>query len=828
MAEKLQADTNVERIRGKVVVRHLTPGTHASVVALVEGGAVIRIAQPADVSQATWPTRATTLRNSAHPSLVRLVGAKGADPATGAPAFVASEYIEGPLLSELLEALDGEEAARIARSLAEAVQIMHQANVPHGRIHAGQVRLRADQTPVLLDVAATWGTADFTLQSDVEALITLALALPAGPDTGVWESLKGTGATIGEVLRALDGEVTPASLTAAAAAEARAQTAPLVAPPMDLPEEPVAPQRKVVRRGAQVDRDDDSEREVDRSIEQQDAAGGEHHDSESAVSADGGSGEYHYISAPESVQVPEDSEEKEEDSETKADEQLAATEPEVATALGASWGSAVVLQAPDVEEPSEASLDVEGSSDEETPDRASSAVPGETKPDFRLLALTPPEHAEPLFVTDLESWVPPTDQALLAPLGDTLESQTLPVTPAPRSEVPVVAAVERPSFNDALVVEPDPSESPAEMHRELADALAARDALAREVASGASREQHLRTTLIMAQAEAEQASQRASDAATARQSIEDDLAAARDALSASEAARAHAEQRAADLSAELEGAETKAVHLAAAEAAAAQYDIQLSELNAEVVTLRTRAASAEADAQAKEAQIAALNDDLTARARELIKLRNERTADTAAQTASPSERDIAESAKSDLVLVRGELALAQDRIVALTSEVSSLTARLEDAQSADVVSRLGRAEASAEVAVQEKEDLLAELSALRSLTVDMARRLAATTGETSERVSEMDDRQDARIQELTAENVRLSATVESLRGALQEANADQYPREVRRGQILPVSAEPATPVVAVIDPQTGPAGPGLVAALREVENAQRRISTVEA
>ena len=192
-----------QQIRGKHVVRHLTPGGHASAVALVEGNVVIRVALPGDQSSATWAARAKAGRALRHASLAKLVGAKPADPSTGEPAFVASEYIDGATLAETGPALSEQESDRMARSLAAAVKALHEAGLPHGRIHPANIRVR-DLTPVLLDIAATWGS-EPTKEQDVTALVETVRELDLSHgDRAIWDSL--TDATsIDTVMLALTG-----------------------------------------------------------------------------------------------------------------------------------------------------------------------------------------------------------------------------------------------------------------------------------------------------------------------------------------------------------------------------------------------------------------------------------------------------------------------------------------------------------------------------------------------------------------------------------------------------------------------------------------------
>lgn len=194
-----------ELIRGKNVVEHLAPGSHASVVALVEGDAVIRVARPDDPTQAEWPARATAVRGMSHPSLVKLVGAKAPDPSTGEPAFIASKHIRGPLLSEVSSALEPDEADQVALQLAEGVAALHATGLVHGNIHAGQVRLADDGHAVLLDVAATWGAPVGTPSDDLSALASLALGLPLSAGAlNVWRTAAANeGVTAESVVAAL-------------------------------------------------------------------------------------------------------------------------------------------------------------------------------------------------------------------------------------------------------------------------------------------------------------------------------------------------------------------------------------------------------------------------------------------------------------------------------------------------------------------------------------------------------------------------------------------------------------------------------------------------
>lgn len=199
-------------IKGRAVEEELPPGVHASRVALAAAATVVRLALPDDPDASHWGTRARSLRNFNHPSLARVRGGGTWDKNTNEPPFIAYEHVAGPLLSEVADDIDGTTSDEIMRALTAGVLALHDAGMVHGMIHAGQVRLNQDGAPVLLDVAATWNGAQPTEKTDAQALVALALSLPAGNDRDTWQSLRDRALTVGEITAALDGQASAVSL----------------------------------------------------------------------------------------------------------------------------------------------------------------------------------------------------------------------------------------------------------------------------------------------------------------------------------------------------------------------------------------------------------------------------------------------------------------------------------------------------------------------------------------------------------------------------------------------------------------------------------------
>lgn len=84
-----------------------------------------------------------------HHALVTLYDASDGSALDGEPAFMAMELVEGPTLSQLLDAgpLDRREVARLGVDLAEALHVVHAAGIVHRDLKPSNVLLEESTSP---------------------------------------------------------------------------------------------------------------------------------------------------------------------------------------------------------------------------------------------------------------------------------------------------------------------------------------------------------------------------------------------------------------------------------------------------------------------------------------------------------------------------------------------------------------------------------------------------------------------------------------------------------------------------------------------------------
>ena len=84
-----------------------------------------------------------------HHALVTLYDASDGSALDGEPAFMAMELVEGPTLSQLLDAgpLDRREVARMGADLAEALHVVHAAGIVHRDLKPSNVLLEDSTSP---------------------------------------------------------------------------------------------------------------------------------------------------------------------------------------------------------------------------------------------------------------------------------------------------------------------------------------------------------------------------------------------------------------------------------------------------------------------------------------------------------------------------------------------------------------------------------------------------------------------------------------------------------------------------------------------------------
>lgn len=84
-----------------------------------------------------------------HHALVTLYDASDGSELDGEPAFMAMELVEGPTLSQLLDAgpLDRREVARMGADLAEALHVVHAAGIVHRDLKPSNVLLEDSTSP---------------------------------------------------------------------------------------------------------------------------------------------------------------------------------------------------------------------------------------------------------------------------------------------------------------------------------------------------------------------------------------------------------------------------------------------------------------------------------------------------------------------------------------------------------------------------------------------------------------------------------------------------------------------------------------------------------
>ncbi|WP_448629245.1 hypothetical protein [Cellulomonas soli] len=156
--------------------------------------------------------RADLLRALTHEHLARVHDVLEIAP--GRLALVV-EHVEGPTLRELRTArapLSDPEAAGVAIALAGALEALHAAGTAHGAVSATSIRVRADGSPVLVDLRGSL-LGSGSASGDVGRLV--AAVLDQMPDEDAHRVAGATG-TLRDELVGLVGEPTSAAAVAVA------------------------------------------------------------------------------------------------------------------------------------------------------------------------------------------------------------------------------------------------------------------------------------------------------------------------------------------------------------------------------------------------------------------------------------------------------------------------------------------------------------------------------------------------------------------------------------------------------------------------------------
>lgn len=219
------------RAAGAYLAHH--PKTEEPVVLKLHGGSL---------DKPVWGARVQSVRKlkdtKASPSIAYPRGMPN-DKALG--QLVAWEYIDGPLLSEVLPNMSPAQGDAALLEITRTLAALHQHGVFHGGVHLGQFRMRED-TPVLLDTGWFWNTSGKTpvLAEDVKALKSLAGAMSNTLSRPVWQCVRMSSLDLSETVKDIEAaireeEVTPdqpdiaalfASPVAPAAASPQSTTEP--------------------------------------------------------------------------------------------------------------------------------------------------------------------------------------------------------------------------------------------------------------------------------------------------------------------------------------------------------------------------------------------------------------------------------------------------------------------------------------------------------------------------------------------------------------------------------------------------------------------------
>ena len=155
---------------------------------------------------------ATLLARVVHPNVVRVHEAGWIDEGP----YLLMDYVEGQSLGALRHPLAPREVARIVRDLAGAVERLHGEGILHRDIKPGNVLLRADGTPVLLDFGIARDARAETLTKTGQSLGTPAYMAPE--QTSVERSKELTAAVDVPVVSVLEGGYDLRALAESAAA----------------------------------------------------------------------------------------------------------------------------------------------------------------------------------------------------------------------------------------------------------------------------------------------------------------------------------------------------------------------------------------------------------------------------------------------------------------------------------------------------------------------------------------------------------------------------------------------------------------------------------
>ena len=151
----------------------------------------IKVLPPAVASDAERLARfdreARTLASLNHPNIAAIYGVEKGDPSTGSgqagTTAIVMELVEGPTLADRLAqgAVPVDEALRLARQIAEALEAAHEQGIVHRDLKPANIKLRRDGTVKVLDFGLAKTTPTATAAS------ALASASPTITSTGPFD-----------------------------------------------------------------------------------------------------------------------------------------------------------------------------------------------------------------------------------------------------------------------------------------------------------------------------------------------------------------------------------------------------------------------------------------------------------------------------------------------------------------------------------------------------------------------------------------------------------------------------------------------------------------
>lgn len=134
------------------------------------------------------------------------------DPSRG--QLVAWEYIDGPLLTEVLPTMTRAQGDAALLEITRTLATLHRNGIVHGGIHLGQFRMR-EGAPVLLDTGWLWRTDDTTPvpAEDVKALKSLAGAMNGHLTRAVWQCVRMSSLDLSETVTDLETAIRDEQIT---------------------------------------------------------------------------------------------------------------------------------------------------------------------------------------------------------------------------------------------------------------------------------------------------------------------------------------------------------------------------------------------------------------------------------------------------------------------------------------------------------------------------------------------------------------------------------------------------------------------------------------